>query len=169
LQSASFNGPLLVRFFSVITCQRLTMEEKSMMTTATHNEQGPTPARVLCMAFALREKPWQLGCTTGPGQTPRERTAAARNQACVLQEVGSAKRRFGVPETVPVVSCYAAGREGFWRHRFLQAHGITNWVVDSSSIDVNRRQRRAKRDGRDVRQLFSILLRFHHGARECGG
>jgi transposase len=166
LQSASFNGPLLVRFFSIINCQRLTMEEKSMMTTATHNEHATTPARVLLMAFELSENTWKLGFTTAPGQKPRERTAAARTQACVLQAVVSAKRRCGLPETVPVVSCYEAGRAGFWLHRFLQAHGITTYVVDASSIEVNRRQRRAKSDGLDVRKLLSMLMRFHHGDRE---
>jgi transposase len=110
--------------------------------------------------------PGKLSFTTGPGQKPRARPVAARNQARVLQEVVSAKRRFGLPETVPVVSCDEAGREGFWLHRFLQAQGLTKHVVDSSSIEVNRRQRRAKRDGLDVRKLLSMLLRFHHGERE---
>ena len=137
-----------------------------MMTTAPHNEQGTTPERVLFMAFELREKTWKLGFTTGPGQKPRERGVPARNQARVLQEVAQAKQRFGLPETAPVVSCYEAGREGFWLHRFLQAQGITNHVVDSSSIEVKRRQRRAKSDGLDLRKLFSMLLRLHHGERE---
>jgi transposase len=65
-----------------------------------------------------------------------------------------------------VVSCYEAGREGFWLHRFLQGHGITNQVVDSSAIEVNRRRRRAKSDGLDVRKLLSMLIRYHHGERQ---
>jgi transposase len=83
----------------------------------------------------------------------------------LLHEVAQAKRRFGLPETAPVVSCYEAGREGFWLHRFLQAHGITNSVVDSSSIEVNRRKRRAKSDGLDVRKLLTMLMRSHQGER----
>src|SRR5262249_55482513 len=77
-----------------------------------------------------------------------------------------AKRRFGLPDTAPVVSCYEAGREGFWLHRFLQGHGITNHVVDSSAIEVNRRRRRAKSDGLDVRKVLSMLLRYAHGERQ---
>jgi transposase len=127
-----------------------------MMTTAPHNEQGTTPERVLFMAFELSEKTWQLGFTTGPGQKPRERGVTARNQARVLQEVAQAKQRFGLPETAPVVSCDEAGREGVWLHH----------VVDSASIEVKRRQRRAKSDGLDLRKLLSMLLRFHHGERE---
>jgi transposase len=123
-----------------------------MMTTATPNEHGTIPERVLCMAFALSEHTWKLGFTTGPGHKPREQGVAARNQARVRQEVAQAKNRFGLPESAPVVSCDEAGREGCWLHRFLQAQGITNHVVDSSSMEVNRRQRRAKSDGLDVRQ-----------------
>src|ERR671936_541209 len=118
------------------------------------------------MAFELSEKTWKLGFTTGHGQKPRERAVAARHQARVLQEIAQAKRLFGLPETAPVVSCYEAGREGFWLHRFLQAQGITNHVVDSSSIEVNRRRRRAKSDGLDVRKLLRQLdaLRLWDGS-----
>jgi hypothetical protein len=70
------------------------------------------------VAFALREKTWQLGGTIGYGQKPRERTVAARHQACVLPEVAQAKKRFGLSATAPVVRGYAAGRAGFWRPRF---------------------------------------------------
>jgi len=136
------------------------------MTTATHNGHDTTPERVLFVAFELSEKTWKLGFTTGHGQKPRERSIAACNQARLLQEVAQAKKRFGLSETAAVVSCYEAGREGFWLHRFLQAQGITNHVVDSSSIEVNRRKRRAKSDGLDVRKLLSMLMRFHYGERD---
>jgi len=89
-----------------------------MTTTATHNAHDTTPERILFVAFALRAQTWKLGCTTGHGPTPRARSIAARSQTRVLQEVALAKRRFGLPATAPVVSCYEAGREGFWRHRF---------------------------------------------------
>jgi transposase len=142
------------------------MEEK-----AHDNHSAPqrpsyhTWARPVC-GVALREKTWKLGFTTGHGQKPRERSIAARNQTRVLQEVDQAKRRFGLPETASVVRCSEAGREGFWLHRFLQAQGITKHVVDSSSLAVNRRQRRAKSDGWDVRKLLSRLIRYAYGARE---
>jgi transposase len=137
-----------------------------MRTTATHNEQYSANAPVWFMAFERSEKTWKLGFTTGHGQKPRERTVAARHQARLLQEVAQAQSRFGLPDTAPVVRCYAAGRDGFWLHRFLQAQGITTHVVDSSSIEVNRRQRRAKSDGLDVRTLVRMLLRYTHGERD---
>jgi hypothetical protein len=43
-------------------------------------------------------------------------------------EIAQAKRRLGLPDTMPVVSCCEAGREGFWPHRFLLAYGIANYV-----------------------------------------
>ncbi len=60
------------------------------MTTATHNQHGTTPERVLFLAFELREKTWKLGFTTGHGQPPRERSIPARHQARVLHEVAQA-------------------------------------------------------------------------------
>jgi transposase len=65
-----------------------------------------------------------------------------------------------------MVSCYEVGRDGFWLHRFLEVHGITNHGVDSSSIEVNRRRRRAKSDSLDVRELLSMLIRYHDGERQ---
>jgi transposase len=48
----------------------------------------------------------------------------------------------------------------------LQGHGITNHVVDSSAIEVNRRRRRAKSDGLEVRKLLNMLMRYAHGERQ---
>src|SRR5499425_3423045 len=110
------------------------------MTTATPTKHDATTERVLFMAFELSEKTWKLGFTTGHGQKPRERTVAARHQARVLQDIAQAKKRFGLPESAPVVRCYEAGREGFWRHRYVQAQGITNHVAEASSIEGNRCQ-----------------------------
>jgi len=62
-----------------------------------------------------------------------------------------------------VLCCYEAGRDGFWLHRFLLAHGVQNQVVDSSSIEVNRRQRRAKSDRLDAVKFVEMLIRWHNG------
>ena len=137
-----------------------------MTTKATRNAQDTTSEGTLFVAFELSEKTWKLGFTTGHGQKPRERAVTARDQKRVLDDIAQAKRRFDLPETAPVVSCYEAGREGFWLHRFLEAHGITNHVVDSSAIAVSRRQRRAKSDGLDVRKLLNMLIRYEQGERQ---
>ena len=136
-----------------------------MTTTATHNGHDTTPARMLFVAFARREKTWKLGCTTGHGQTPRARTIAARELARVRQDIAQAKQRCGLPATAPLVRCDDAGRDGFWLQRFLQAHGSTTHVVDSSSIAGNRRTRRAKREAVDVRKFLRMLRRYAPGDR----
>src|SRR5262245_18108778 len=136
-----------------------------MTTPSAYNGQENTTEATLFVAFELSEKNWKLGFTTGAGQKPRERGMTARHQERMLDEIAQAKRRFGLPETTPVVSCYEAGREGFWLHRFLLAQSLTNHVVDSSAIEVSRRQRRAKSDGLDVRKLLSMLMRYHQGER----
>jgi transposase len=68
-----------------------------------------------------------------------------------------------VPAGAPVISCYEAGRDGFWLHRYLVVHGLANHVVDSSSIEVNRRARRAKTDRLDLVGLLSLLARYSQG------
>ena len=75
-----------------------------MPTAATHHEQENTPEATRCVALERRATTWQLGLTTGPGQTPRARTVTARQQECVLDEIAQAKRRVGLPDTAPVVS-----------------------------------------------------------------
>jgi transposase len=84
----------------------------------------------------------------------------------LLQEIAKAKRRFGLPADAAVVSCYEAGRDGFWLHRFLTAQGIGNVIVDASSIEVNRRARRAKTDRLDATKLVAMLVRYQAGERK---
>jgi transposase len=64
-----------------------------------------------------------------------------------------------------VVSCYEAGRDGFWLHRALTARDVVSHVVDSASISENRRARRAKSDRLDATALVRLLLRHHAGER----
>jgi transposase len=119
----------------------------------------------LLLAFELGERTWKLGFTTGFGQPPRLRHIPARATDRLLEEIARAKARFRVPADGLVISCYEAGREGFWLHRWLLAHGVTNHVIDSSSIEVNRRARRAKTDRLDLGGLLTLLARHAQGDR----
>jgi transposase len=92
---------------------------------------------------------------------------AAGDLHALEQEMLTAKARFGLPLDAPVRSCYEAGRDGFWLHRWLLDHGVANVVVDSSSIEVNRKARRAKTDRLDVRKLLALLLRWTAGERKA--
>jgi transposase len=141
-----------------------------MMKTTTRGLEStaPVPARInLLLAFELGERTWKLGFTTGLSQRPRVRQVPAGAVDRVLEEVTRAKRRLKLVDETPVISCYEAGRDGFWLHRWLLAHGITNHVVDSSSIEVNRRARRAKTDKLDLAGLLNLLARYLAGDRRA--
>lgn len=120
---------------------------------------------VLYMALELSQARWKLAF--GDGQRRRERTIEAGDLMALEWEVARAKERFRLAGSAPVVSCYEAGRDGFWIHRALQGLGITNLVVDSASIEVNRRRRRAKTDRVDVRALLGQLMRYLGGERRA--
>jgi len=137
-----------------------------METEATRSTEYSTTEAVLYMAFELSNKKWKLGFTIGQAQEPRLRTIAANDLGALRWEIGQAKKRFGLAATAPVRSCYEAGREGFWLHRALSADQIENLVVDSASIEVNRRRKRRKTDRLDVVKLVTMLLRYHHGERK---
>jgi transposase len=131
--------------------------------TATRSSNGIEVEPVLHMAFELGEKTWKLAFTVGHGQKPRLREIAGRDTAALLVEIATAKERFELPSDVKVVSCYEAGREGFWLDRFLNATGVENIVVDSSSIQVSRRGRRPKTDRLDAQKLLTMLVRWQQG------
>jgi transposase len=134
--------------------------------TANHIEQDSLSRPTLYLAFELGKNTWKLGFTVGVAQQPRERMIPAGALDLLQQEITRAKQRFGLPEEACVVSCYEAGRDGFWLHRFLVAHDVENLVIDSASIEVNRRQRRAKTDRLDVRKLLTMLLRHSAGEKK---
>jgi transposase len=115
------------------------------------------------MALELGWDDWTVGVTVGLGQAPRQVAVRARDLPGLLAQIAHAKRRCGLPAEAPVYSVYEAGRDGFWLHRFLQAHGVQNVVVDAASIEVNRRYRRSKTDKLDVQKLLTMLVRFALG------
>lgn len=131
-------------------------------TTVTHVSNS---VATLYVAFELSARSWKLAMTVGLGQAPRLRNVSAHDLAAVANEFRLAKRKFGLAEDARVVSCYEAGRDGFWLHRALRASGVENHVVDSSSIEVNRRQRRAKNDRLDAMKLAEMLVRYELGER----
>jgi len=130
---------------------------------ATRSVQHTKERRVLYMACELGRKEWKLGFTTGMAQAPRERTLSAGDLSTLEKEIDRALVRFGLGRSAEVISCYEAGRDGFWLHRFLEAVGHTNHVVDSSSIEVKRKAKRVKTDRVDLGSLLRLLIRFHSG------
>ena len=134
-------------------------------TTRRPEYSGATTTPCLYLTFELGIGEWKLGFTTEASATPRVRVMPARDCERLGREIADAKKGLGLPAAAPVRSGYEAGRDGFWLHRYLTSNGVENGVVDSSSIEVKRRQRRAKSDGLDIRKLLSMLLRYHAGER----
>lgn len=118
---------------------------------------------VLYMALELSKAKWKVGFTDG--RRRRVVTVVGGELAGLWAALGEAKRKFGLAEGVRVVSCYEAGRDGFWLHRALLGAGVENVVVDPASIEVNRRARRVKTDRVDVECLLDKLRLYHGGER----
>ena len=129
---------------------------------ATAGPVAPVPA-TLHLAFDLGNTTWLLASSPAVGAPPRVRRLPARDLASLWAELQAARRHFGLAADGPVVSCYEAGRDAFWLHRALSAHSIANAVVDSASIEVNRRRRQRKTDRLDATALLRLLQRYHAG------
>ena len=126
----------------------------------------------LYVAFELGKKEWKLAMTSGFGVEPWVRTVPGGDLAAVERLLRQGRQRFALPADARVVSCYEAGRDGFWVHRALTALGLDNRVVDSASIEVSQRQRRAKTDRLDARKLVTMLVRSvaaSSGYERCAG
>jgi transposase len=128
-----------------------------------------TTIKTLYIALELGQDKWLLACATAAAEKPRFRTVPARDLERLDQEIAKAKARFDLPADAPVCTCYEAGRDGFWLHRFLTSKKVENLVVDSASIEVNRRKRRAKSDRLDAVKLVEMLIRYCNGERKVWG
>jgi len=137
-----------------------------MRSEATRGGETIVGGQVLYMALELSERSWQMLFASPAAGRRRERGVPARDLAKLLEETAAAKRRLGLSPHARVVSCYEAGRDGFWLDRALKANGIDNLVVDSSSIEVARRARRAKTDRVDLVKLMGLLLRYAGGEKK---
>lgn len=138
----------------------------SKQTAATSTIQITSPTQSLLLAFELGEDAWLLGFSPGFGEKVRRRKVASRDTHAVMREIERAKAQFGLGGDAQVYSCYEAGRDGFWLHRFLEAQGVVNHVIDSASIEVNRRKKRAKTDRLDVVGLVDLLARDLAGSQK---
>ncbi len=130
--------------------------------TLTSNDNASSV--VLYMAIELSKKTWKLAFSDGVKR--RQVTIEARNLDQLSEAIAKAREKFRLPPETPVRSCFEAGRDGFWLHRYLESQGIGNLVVDSASIEVNRRSRRAKTDRIDASKLLRMLQRYWGGEKQ---
>jgi transposase len=134
------------------------------MTRVTLREESNERAVRLYMAFELSEAKWKIAF--GDGGNPRLVTIESRRLDLLEKELCKAKAKLGMVEGVEVVSCYEAGRDGFWLHRYLESRGVKSLVIDPASLEVNRRMRRPKTDRLDVQKIYRSLVR--HDREEAG-
>jgi transposase len=131
--------------------------------TVLQRVDGATPGE-LYVSFELGDKKWKV--TAGDGRVgPSQYGVDAGDKEAVLNCLRKAKERCKLGPQAKVHSCYEAGRDGWWLHRWLIEQGIDNIVVDAASIEVNRRARRAKTDRLDGFKLQAMLRRHHGGER----
>lgn len=120
----------------------------------------------LYVALELASSRWKLAMTAVRGQRSRQVTVVAGDLVDLMRQIARAKERFGLSGSAAVISCYEAGRDGFWLHRYLASQGVTNLVIDAASTRVDRRQRRAKTDRLDAEMLLRQLLEHKGGEGE---
>lgn len=121
----------------------------------------PTTRPTLFMAFELSNANWRIAFSNG--QKIRQIHLHNRQPESVRAAIATAKSKLGLSADAAVLSCYEAGRDGFWIHRMLESIGVNNLVVDAASIEVNRRARRAKTDRLDAERLARMLMRYAGG------
>ena len=134
------------------------MKNQETLLSENHSAKEDT----LFLGIELSRKKWKLGFSDGKQMRARIRTIVARDIQALRDEIEQAKKHYGLSAEARTVSCYEAGREGFWVHRALKEKGIDNVIVDAASIDIKRRKR-AKTDRIDVESLVRKLVRYIGG------
>ncbi|MFN3546603.1 MAG: IS110 family transposase [Mesorhizobium sp.] len=119
----------------------------------------------LFVSIELSRARW-LVTSLSPGSSKISRHFVAGGDSSGLLQLLSelrlkAERHPG--DTVNIVTIQEIGFDGFWIHRVLVANAIESHVVESASIAVPRRRRRAKTDAIDGELLLRTLMAFKRG------
>jgi transposase len=116
------------------------------------------------LVFELSKAKWKLGITLPESQKMSRYTIDGGDLPALSGRLAAARskaERSGKP--VRIVSCYEAGLDGHWLHRWLGEQGVISYEVDPSSIEVSRRARRAKTDRIDLDKLMRAFLAYLRG------
>jgi transposase len=119
------------------------------------------------IALELSKSAWLLAAQGSPsGKTSLHRLDRG-DVAGLLAWLGrlQAREQRASGNQVQVVLAYEAGYDGFWLQRRLSVEGITCWVMDPGSLQVDRRARRAKTDRLDAAMLLRALMAWWRGDR----
>src|SRR3984957_15676379 len=131
---------------------------------------APIPAavdyeRTLVLAIEVSNKNWVLAAQVpGLPHTKAKWTIEPEAEALLAAIVGYRARATATGRSIErVIAVYEAGWSGFWLARWLTRHGVEVYVVQPSSVPVDRRMRRAKSDGIDSELLLRTLLAWLRG------
>jgi transposase len=117
------------------------------------------------LVFELSKAKWKLGVMLPGSQKMSCYTIEGGDLAALSGRLAAARakaeRSSGKP--VRLLSCYEAGLDGHWLHRWLTEQGVISHEVDPSSIEVSRRARRAKTDRIDLDKLIRTFLAYLRG------
>jgi len=114
----------------------------------------------ILIALELSNSVWLVGTRMPGAQKSNMHRIDAGDTAALLNLLADLKSR---NKTAPIACCFEAGRDGFWIHRLLTNHGIPTYVVEPTSILVNRRAKRAKTDRLDAEGLLRVLAGYLAG------
>jgi transposase len=127
--------------------------------------EDTTETPTIHMALDLGRRNWTVGFVLPGDREARLYQIAGGDREALLELIGRHRSKLG-EGAVRIVSCYEAGRDGFWLDRWLKEHGVDNRIVDPASLEVPRRQRRVKTDKVDTVGLLRVLLRLERGEAE---
>jgi transposase len=121
--------------------------------------------RTLVLAIEVSNKSWVLAAQVpGLPHTKAKRTIDPEAEALLAAIAGYRTRAVATGCSIErVIAVYEAGWSGFWLARWLMRHGVEVYVVQPSSVPVDRRMRRAKSDGIDSELLLRTLLAWLRG------
>jgi transposase len=116
------------------------------------------------VAFELSKAKWKLGVLLPGSQKVSRYTIDGGDLPALSARLAAARAKAAAAgKPVRIVSCYEAGYDGHWLHRWLTNQGVINYEIDPASIQVNRRARRPKTDRIDLEQLMRTLLAYLRG------
>jgi transposase len=119
------------------------------------------------VSMELSKTSWLLAAQASPsGKTSSHKLDGgdADGLLALLRRLQAREQRATGGE-VQIILGYEAGYDGFWLQRRLTAEGITCWVMDPGSLQVDRRARRAKTDRLDAAMLLRALMAWCRGDR----
>jgi len=117
-------------------------------------------------AFELSKAKWKLGVLLPGSQKLSRYTIDGGDVAALAVRLANIRKKAAAAadsRPVRLLSCYEAGLDGHWLHRWLTDQGIVNHEIDPSSIEVSRRARRAKTDRIDLEKLMRAFLAHLRG------